>query len=79
MMGLGCDEMLQGFGVAMKMGATKVHFIALSVGLFDTACVRTGSIRQLCGYSSHIVRRACDHALSGGQHQDCSRVLAELT
>lgn len=24
MMGIGCDEMLQGFGVAMKMGATKV-------------------------------------------------------
>lgn len=25
MVGLGCDEMLQGFGVAMKMGATKVR------------------------------------------------------
>lgn len=25
MMGIGCDEMLQGFGVAMKMGATKVR------------------------------------------------------
>ena len=24
MIGMGCDEMLQGFGVAMKMGATKV-------------------------------------------------------
>ncbi len=26
MMGEGCDEMLQGFGVAMKMGATKDDF-----------------------------------------------------
>ncbi|EGD78641.1 glutathione reductase [Salpingoeca rosetta] len=26
MVGLGCDEMLQGFGVAMKMGATKAQF-----------------------------------------------------
>ena len=26
MMGLGCDEMLQGFGVAVKMGATKKDF-----------------------------------------------------
>ncbi|EDQ85166.1 uncharacterized protein MONBRDRAFT_38979 [Monosiga brevicollis MX1] len=26
MIGLGCDEMLQGFGVAMKMGATKAQF-----------------------------------------------------
>eukprot|EP00045_Choanoeca_perplexa_P002718 m.26148 g.26148 ORF g.26148 m.26148 type:complete len:454 (-) comp11663_c0_seq1:39-1400(-) len=26
MLGLGCDEMLQGFGVAMKMGATKAQF-----------------------------------------------------
>lgn len=25
-MGLGCDEMIQGFGVAMKMGATKKNF-----------------------------------------------------
>ena len=24
--GLGCDEMLQGFGVAIKMGATKKDF-----------------------------------------------------
>ena len=24
--GLGCDEMLQGFGVAIKMGATKADF-----------------------------------------------------
>lgn len=24
--GLGCDEMLQGFGVALKMGATKADF-----------------------------------------------------
>lgn len=26
MIGLGCDEMLQGFGVAIKMGATKADF-----------------------------------------------------
>ena len=26
MMGRGCDEMLQGFGVAVKMGATKADF-----------------------------------------------------
>ena len=26
MMGLGCEEMLQGFGVAVKMGATKKDF-----------------------------------------------------
>ena len=26
MIGLGCDEMLQGFGVAIKMGATKKDF-----------------------------------------------------
>jgi hypothetical protein len=26
MMGLGCDEMLQGFSVAVKMGATKADF-----------------------------------------------------
>lgn len=26
MQGLGCDEMLQGFAVAIKMGATKSHF-----------------------------------------------------
>lgn len=26
MIGLGCDEMLQGFGVAIKMGATKVRW-----------------------------------------------------
>ena len=26
MMGRGCDEMLQGFGVAVKMGATKTDF-----------------------------------------------------
>jgi len=26
MMGLGCDEMLQGFAVAVKMGATKSNF-----------------------------------------------------
>eukprot|EP00054_Salpingoeca_dolichothecata_P016939 m.100457 g.100457 ORF g.100457 m.100457 type:complete len:466 (+) comp22228_c0_seq1:5-1402(+) len=26
MIGIGCDEMLQGFGVAMKMGATKADF-----------------------------------------------------
>ncbi len=26
MMGVGCDEMLQGFGVAVKMGATKRDF-----------------------------------------------------
>eukprot|EP00049_Salpingoeca_infusionum_P017432 m.352935 g.352935 ORF g.352935 m.352935 type:complete len:456 (+) comp16648_c0_seq1:241-1608(+) len=26
MIGIGCDEMLQGFGVAMKMGATKAQF-----------------------------------------------------
>ena len=26
MMGLGCDEMLQGFSVAVKMGATKQDF-----------------------------------------------------
>lgn len=25
-MGIGCDEMLQGFGVAVKMGATKADF-----------------------------------------------------
>ena len=24
--GMGCDEMLQGFGVAIKMGATKADF-----------------------------------------------------
>lgn len=24
--GLGCDEMIQGFGVAIKMGATKTDF-----------------------------------------------------
>tara|TARA_B110000971_G_scaffold213356_1_gene244082 strand:+ start:931 stop:1155 length:225 start_codon:yes stop_codon:yes gene_type:complete len=24
--GMGCDEMMQGFGVAMKMGATKADF-----------------------------------------------------
>ena len=26
MVGLACDEMLQGFGVAIKMGATKKQF-----------------------------------------------------
>merc|ERR1719273_498470 len=26
MIGIGCDEMLQGFGVAIKMGATKADF-----------------------------------------------------
>ncbi len=26
LIGLGCDEMLQGFGVAVKMGATKADF-----------------------------------------------------
>lgn len=26
MIGLGCDEMLQGFGVAIKMGSTKRDF-----------------------------------------------------
>ena len=26
MQGMGCDEMLQGFGVAIKMGATKQDF-----------------------------------------------------
>ena len=26
MIGVGCDEMLQGFGVAIKMGATKADF-----------------------------------------------------
>ena len=26
MQGLGCDEMLQGFSVAIKMGATKADF-----------------------------------------------------
>ena len=26
MLGLGCDEMMQGFGVAVKMGATKKDF-----------------------------------------------------
>lgn len=26
MIGHGCDEILQGFGVAIKMGATKVQF-----------------------------------------------------
>lgn len=26
MQGLGCDEMLQGFAVAIKMGATKASF-----------------------------------------------------
>ena len=25
-MGIGCDEMMQGFGVAVKMGATKQDF-----------------------------------------------------
>ena len=28
MMGLGCDEILQGFAVAIKMGATKADFDA---------------------------------------------------
>ena len=27
MVGIACDEILQGFGVAMKMGATKVLFL----------------------------------------------------
>jgi len=26
MIGMGCDEMLQGFAVAVKMGATKANF-----------------------------------------------------
>lgn len=26
MVGMGCDEMLQGFSVAVKMGATKAQF-----------------------------------------------------
>ena len=29
MMGRGCDEMLQGFGVAIKMGATKVLLVKI--------------------------------------------------
>lgn len=36
MQGMGCDEMLQGFGVAMKMGATKAQFDAC-VAIHPTA------------------------------------------
>ena len=33
-LGMGADEMMQGFGVAMKMGCTKVRKIAMESILF---------------------------------------------
>jgi len=40
MIGLGCDEMLQGFAVAVKMGATKSNFD-------DTVAIHPTSAEEL--------------------------------
>ena len=40
MIGLGCDEMLQGFAVAVKMGATKANFD-------DTVAIHPTSAEEL--------------------------------
>jgi len=40
MTGLGCDEMLQGFAVAVKMGATKSNFD-------DTVAIHPTSAEEL--------------------------------
>ena len=40
MIGLGCDEMLQGFSVAVKMGATKSDFD-------DTVAIHPTSAEEL--------------------------------
>jgi len=40
MVGLGCDEMLQGFAVAVKMGATKSNFD-------DTVAIHPTSAEEL--------------------------------
>ena len=42
MMGMGCDEMLQGFGVAMKMGATKVGPAEWCLPAFGSPPARVG-------------------------------------
>jgi len=40
MIGMGCDEMLQGFAVAVKMGATKSNFD-------DTVAIHPTSAEEL--------------------------------
>jgi len=40
MIGMGCDEMLQGFAVAVKMGATKANFD-------DTVAIHPTSAEEL--------------------------------
>merc|ERR1712127_260075 len=45
MMGRGCDEMLQGFGVAVKMGATKADFDKC-VAIHPTSSEELVTLRQ---------------------------------
>ena len=53
MMGRGCDEMLQGFGVAIKMGATKADFDGL-IGIHPTTAesLTTLAITKSSGVSA---------------------------
>jgi glutathione reductase (NADPH) len=45
MIGIACDEILQGFGVAMKMGATKADFDAC-VAIHPTAAEELVTMRH---------------------------------
>lgn len=59
MQGLGCDEMLQGFSVAIKMGATKADFDK-TVAIHPTSSEEFVTMRWLKKKKKNVIQKKKD-------------------